>query len=387
MNILIVTEKFKIGGLERSILKQIKYLEDNGHNVYLAIREYDNHNLIENRKNILYLPEKMFASAEVLIKFVEKNNINIIHAHPFNTILCSIFASQVTQIPMVYTVHGLSSLNYTHRLEDDILIRYFIGEVQPNIFSVSQYYTKFLKEGYFNEKTTYLPNSIDMDSISLEGRIEVSKGIGVFVGRFSDDNVKALKKFYENKSKYNLSKVDIYGHGNELEKLIELVKLSKGFFEYKGISDNPLKTIEKYEVVLGIGQQVMEGISLKKKVILIGYGKLSGYLNYEIYNQIKVNNFVNRFISNKENLEFNEDDIEFIFEDFSKNYNSTSVNKIYLNTLIDAEFVNNDYIVEIFHMRNSDSLLNLCKEKILPNTLNPYILNSLKWGNNINTGN
>lgn len=224
----------------------------------------------------------MFDSSEVLIDFIEKNNINIIHAHPFNTVLCSIFASQVTQIPMVYSVHGLGSLNYTHRIEDDVILRYFMGEVQPNILSVSKYYCKFLKEAYFNENTHYLPNSINFDLIPKDS-VECEKGIGVFVGRFSEDNVASLKLLFLKRKIYNLEKVVIYGYGEKLEELKELVNSSNGFFEYKGICKNPLETIRKYEVVVGSGQQVMEGIASKKKVILIGYGKVSGYLNFELY--------------------------------------------------------------------------------------------------------
>lgn len=40
VNILIVTENFLVGGLERSIINQCEYLEKNGHNVYFALRNY-----------------------------------------------------------------------------------------------------------------------------------------------------------------------------------------------------------------------------------------------------------------------------------------------------------------------------------------------------------
>ena len=96
MNILVVTEQFLFGGLETQIRDQIDYLVKYGHRVYLAVGRFANQSVSDLKLSgiisglnigIESKVEDLIKTVDLISGFIENNNINVIHAHPFLSLL------------------------------------------------------------------------------------------------------------------------------------------------------------------------------------------------------------------------------------------------------------------------------------------------------------
>ena len=163
MKVLIVSENFFKGGLEKQIINQYKTLNDKVEYVF-ALSNYENTFL--NDKNVYKLKDdysliSLVENIKVLIKIIEKENIDVIHVHPYYSIFPAMFASQIKNIPICTTVHGINSLNFPKSTNIKLLQRLFYSESKPLVFSVNKNFDNVLKNNYYITNIKYLPNTIN----------------------------------------------------------------------------------------------------------------------------------------------------------------------------------------------------------------------------------
>ena len=139
-----------------------------------------------------------------------------------------------------------------------------------------------------------------------------------------------------NLDKFNIKKVDIYGDGSELENLKIFINDNnlENKVKVKGYITNVYDTInEKYNGVIGLGRVVLESLAMGMPTILIGYNRVNGFINKDIYDKIKSFNFVNIMFDEVNYKYPTNKDINYIYRDILKNYATEKVLEQYLINL------------------------------------------------------
>ena len=110
-NILIVSDNFTNGGLETQVYTYYKELKDKLSFTF-AFGNYNNKWKFGNSKIYTDLRFNEHSSinefkeiVDKLVSIIKDNKIDIIHLHPFYLTLPTIFASQITRVPICYTYH------------------------------------------------------------------------------------------------------------------------------------------------------------------------------------------------------------------------------------------------------------------------------------------
>ena len=179
MKILLISPTLKgIGGIAQHVRDLIKFLKENGHQVDIISSE-----------NILTIPIKKLKNPSFLISSFFKakfmKNYDIVHAqHPIAALaMKNVSGKKILTIHGVYSkqigmLHGESSLKFSNKFE-------------KNAFKWADAVTAGSQEAYeyyhqFGSKVHYIPNGIDIDSLSLEIDTRYEKQI-IFAGRLSKE--------------------------------------------------------------------------------------------------------------------------------------------------------------------------------------------------------
>ena len=244
MNILVISEQFKNGGLETQIHTLYNSMKKK-HKIILAVRAFEN-NLdfseatIYEGFNFSYnsLVDDFIQDVNKLKEIINKENIDCIHVHPFYSIYPAIFAAKIMNIPIAYTVHGFGSINFPSQMMDTLLLQFSLETYIDKIFSVSKICADSLNHASITKKTSVLTNCIDMKKFQ---RHKVSDNkIWAINSRLDSDKTPEIITIIENINKLDIIELHIYGTGTEEEKIRELIAnrdLNKKV-SLKGWSDN-----------------------------------------------------------------------------------------------------------------------------------------------------
>lgn len=347
MKVLIVSESFANGGLETNIDTTVRSLKGKIE-FFFALGKYNEKWKFDN----VYTGFNFSASNSIhqfledvrnLTKIIQENNINVVHAQPFYSLFPAIFAAKLCNIPVVYTYHGIGSFNFPCYPNDTLMFDMLMDYEVDKIFSVSQEGKEIMENIVMNKnKVVYLPNSIDTEKFC---KTKVAKNkTWALVSRLDDDKVKEIKKIIKILPEIDIECLHIYGDGSkreELEKLIQENNFNNKVY-FKGHKDNLPEIFDAtYRGVMGIGRVVMEAISMGFPTIIIGYNKISGVIDYEKYEAIKYENFVNKNLpevsiedlkNQIKNINNNYYDKRF-YRLFKKEFSTTIISERYYNEL------------------------------------------------------
>ena len=355
-NILVICESFIQGGAERHVLNQYQGLK-NKCNFVFAFANYKPNNNLKDAKiysiNLGKSINNFIETTDQIIDIVKKEKIELIHLHPFNTIFPAMFASQITSTPIVYTVHGYRSLNFSNDYNTDILFRTFLNYCKPSVITVDKNYIDVLQYKYLVQNISYIPNSIDTKLFKNNKCVKNNKWL--IISRLDYDKKREITEVFKNLNEMEIA-LDIIGDGvcrNELEQLAIELKI-KDKVNFKGFKEDISKEIKDYNGVMGLGQVVLEGLASNLPVLLIGYGKITGLIDENLFEKIRNNNFVNRFITSNFNLEEfkqinNHLDKYQLSEVVKKYFDNEIVNNQYFQLLKQCEIYKVDQIINIYN--------------------------------------
>ncbi len=304
MKILVVSEKFSRGGLETQIKTYYENLPEDVEMVF-AFSKYTNEVTLNNAK--IYTGfhfsfndtiEEFCNDVERLTEIINTEKIDVIHVHPFYSFFAALFASQLTKTKFIYSYHGFSSFNYLTTVTATSIFKYAfeIGAV-AQLHAVSSIGINcFEAIGYKNN--IFIPNPVDTEHFKTVEYINNKKW--AIVSRIDVDKIAEIKLLLLNKEKYGMEAIDIYGTGAETESLESFIAENNltDTVQLKGYCNDLYNTLnKKYNGIAGIGRVVLEGLAMGVPVFLIGYGKLTGFVNQKIFNEILSLNFTNNRIN------------------------------------------------------------------------------------------
>lgn len=387
MKILVISEAFDNGGLETQIKTYYEALPKNIKMIF-AFGKYTEKIKLNNTKiytgfHFSYVDtiKEFCEDVNKLVEIIKKEKIDVMHVHPYYSFFAAYFASQITNTKLIYTYHGLSSYNFLKTPISQIIFNYaFESNGIAKLFSVNIDGIKCF-EDLGSKNCSYLPNPIDSNKFHKLNYKNTHKF--ALVSRIDKDKIEEIKKLIANLDKFKIRTLDIYGDGSEISTLEQFIHdnhLEKKI-NLKGYVPDIYNVIDdSYNGIIGIGRVVLESLTMKMPTIIIGYNKLTGYIDEKIYEEIKKRNFVNRFI-NYTNYKFpTSKDIEYIYNDILDNF---EIKKIINKYLTEIKTATSQYMQNINDLYNglveislNDNLKNCYfhKEKEVYKLVEKYIV-------------
>lgn len=311
MNILIVSQSFKLGGLETNILSNVKILKEQGMNIYFATsREADLSIIANYLEDILFLENwsplngtNMAENVEVLKGFMISREIDFVHLHPYEGVFIGAVAAMSLKKPYVVTVHSPANLHPSYGFMYKFLMVEAVLNRAAAVYCVSQEVKEFLLNLNKDLPVQVLQNAVDTDTF----RDEFSNNTGpwVAVSRLDEDKIEGLKKAVNLFAIYGQSNkvLKIIGNGNEKDQFQSWVKnqFPELNITFTGSSNNINEEIRNASLVLGMGRVVLESLACNKITLLVGYDGLKGIVKRANFDTFAYANFSGRNMTNKMN--------------------------------------------------------------------------------------
>ena len=313
-NLLIVTQNFTVGGLETQIKGQVEELKSLGWKVHLVCgSEYDNAYIPAGIDSVNQTPsidnaantQDLLRSVVFISDLIKKHQINIVHAHPFTSVLPSFLASRDNNVPFYLTLHGPASLGpgrggYNGYGENFYNINELIFK-SSNMIVVSEELSDRIKN-ISKQRPIILPNSVKVNKIRSwhHPKKHISDSRWLVVSRLDGEKNKGIKEFIKAALQAGVGHIDIAGKGPEEDSLRSWCASSSydqhvGFL---GPVQNPQSIMREYDGCAGMGRVVLESIERRKITCLVGYDGVKGILGGTDIKQAAYSNFSGRGLPN-----------------------------------------------------------------------------------------
>lgn len=292
MKILIVSESFLKGGLETYLYTMYEELKSNNE-MFFSVANFGSE--LNINKESIFINFKFSSTTNIsdfvndvenLVEIIKIKNIDLIVVNPFYSFYSAIFAAHITNTKLVYIYHGMASLNFPNNIVDTILFRYAFETTVKKVFCVTYQGVKAFKTMNYDD-AILLSNPIN-EKLFKESKVSFNKK-WVLISRLDKEKFVDIIKLLDTLPKLEIDKLDIYGEGSEFQEISDYIVKNnlQSKIELKGYSDNIYKEIaNKYTGVVGLGRVAIEGLVMNYPVLLIGYNKIVGVINQNLYENI-----------------------------------------------------------------------------------------------------
>jgi len=309
MNILVITEAFKSGGLETQTVGFCKQMKKLGHKVFFVtgkgsrtelLAELTGDNVLEVDINPTITGYDTINTINQIVKFALSRGCDLVHCHPFISIIIGGLVAAEIKKPFTISLHGPASMGivygsvYRLFLETLFLYAWRIFCVSPEVKDKA---VRLQRKGNY----VYLPNGVDLDDFILtESHVN---GPWAMISRLDPDKIPGIKHFLKIWSKIrensSVGPVHIFGEGfseNELQNwVIEEFGAGQEWIRFNGhCSDLACVLKNGYCGVAGMGRVILEGAALNLPAILVGYDGVKGLISTHRANELFEKNFSGR---------------------------------------------------------------------------------------------
>jgi GT2 family glycosyltransferase/glycosyltransferase involved in cell wall biosynthesis len=310
MKVLIITENFRTGGLETQILGFCRYLTNSGHEVHLIsgvgsrtlpLREIIGDHILEVDMRPNISSKEAIASINRIASYAKEIQPDILHLHPFTSIIYGGIAASLVNKPYVVTIHGPLSLTYGYNITYRIFIDLILRDAW-RVFCVSRETAERIKVIVPECHVKILPNGCDTERFK-PASMDPSGPVAI-IARLDSHKIPGIKSFLSEWAKLGgepRRPVHIFGEGNSFEELKNWVKVilnGESWITFMGHEDNLHERLKAgYSLVAGMERVVLEAAALNLPIILVGYNGPSGLVSMENCDQLFYRNFSGRHVS------------------------------------------------------------------------------------------
>lgn len=406
MRILVISDNFLRGGLEKHIASLANEGASRGDEFFFAFGNYSTGAVKALNGPIVHsltFPQdrtipNLKLDAQQIVKAIEEKEIDVIHAHPFASVLVSAVAAQACNVPLVFTHHGSYSYNFPTSSIEAVLFQHALSEAIAHIFTVSEQWRTELSTYYPETKVTYLPNPIEnCKTISVQNH-NPSK-TWALVSRLDRDKLLGIKSFLKWLPDLPIDILDVYGTGDMQEELLhycQALGISQQVKWY-GYQDTWLQQIEDKNVrgVIGMDRVALEAAAAGLPVILLtSNSSPCGIMNLDRYRESRTCNFggnaLRKLRHPKEltaemaSLESNDAQLATVSELICDEFSSSEVYRSYRDVLSDISAKTQTDFVEFLYDRIEDSdpaidsqaTFYSIQRTMLTNIINPLAFNT-----------
>jgi GT2 family glycosyltransferase/glycosyltransferase involved in cell wall biosynthesis len=312
-SMMIVTEAFELGGVETYIRTEVEQLNKQGWHVHLVCgRRFSEvmlpHGLASKTSGLALGPEatieEFLRSVDQIVDIARRENVSVINAHPFTSLISSVAAASLLKIPCVATLHGPSSIAGSYGPAFDFMLASLILPAVSRVSAVSDEVAALARPYTDPARLSILVNAITPPLPVLPG-IMTRSGRWLVVSRLDQAKSSGIIDFARTATEIGLAGVDICGDGphrsyveNSLSDLIDC-----GDVQLLGAHADAAALMPSYAGVAGMGRVVIEALAAGLPVVLVGYDGIKGLVDSNLYLAASWANFSGRglaTISSKE---------------------------------------------------------------------------------------
>lgn len=309
-SILIVTEAFTVGGLETHIQGEIRALAQLGYQVHLAVGSSFSDSLVPKEVTSITTGLNFSPSASVaetigsidqIRQLIKSQCVDVVHAHPFTTLIPAFIAAELENVKFALTLHGPGVFGNHYGPIFEMLLRAFVLPFSSAVFSVSKELATLASLHTPAESLKILPNGVNFDTAS-DIILRSRDPRWLVISRIDNAKSNGILDFVLKAHSANLPGVVIAGDGPAKDSLIERISelgLSK-FVTFLGQQLDIYLLIEGYSGVAGMGRVALEGVACRRPVCLIGYEGVKGILTSHNASRAGDANFSGRNLSTVE---------------------------------------------------------------------------------------
>ena len=306
---LIVTESFDIGGLETRIKVEVIAMLKAGHKVHLACGENFNDSLLPKglasvtshlKLSAQATSLDLLASVNSIRNIITKNSVDYLIAHPFSSLLPSVIAAQLENIPCAITLHGPLSVGEMFGPIYEFIFFSIIIPSSSLIIAVSDE-VKDLVTPHLGDRPIYVsPNTIDFNEFSPSpNELASNDGRWILVSRLDEAKITGIFDFIKKAKAAGISKIVVVGDGAAKPTLVDKLQANNlsNLVEFTGFRTDINILMQNAHGVAGMGRVALEGMASKKAVCLVGYDGVKGFVDNDLFEAAKYSNFSGRNLS------------------------------------------------------------------------------------------
>jgi len=313
--LLVLTKKFTAGGGQSHIINLSKGLISEGHEVIVAANSGPLTNELRSSGAEFY--RLRFCTSINLLGLIVQIFIavirlkpDIIHAQSGNAMTVCLPVAKLMGIQCIVTYHGFSPQTYNDRT---------VSALAPKIITVSEYYKdKLLHEGHLkHEQITVIPNGLDFEKYALPLSDKPKSHELVSELKPHTDKIIYISRLSKEKAgRYDKSKqiaqvlgamplvykeipsarLLIVGGGDAFEDTkhqAEIINRELGInlISLAGVHYDIPNIIRQGDVVLGLGQVVLESLACEQATISLQNGVFGGPMTPEKVGTLEKTNF------------------------------------------------------------------------------------------------
>ncbi|WP_139491130.1 glycosyltransferase [Brevibacillus dissolubilis] len=307
MRILIVTQNYLMGGLETQIQTYCEKLKKQGHELYLATGSNARTEGLQGTvTGYLFLDgwtdrrgSQFLALSEQLKQYIQENEIEIVHLHPFESMLVGALAARMANVPYVVTIHGPVNLSNLYGPIYRLFLKSCLFATAAKVYTVSPEVSELVKPMDTRHVAKVLANPIDTDKFASV-HVDLTSGRWAAISRLDQDKVQGLLRSFEMMQTMRKLghpvQIDVFGHGNAYEEVTAWIEENQAdWVTMRGESHSLHEDLrEGYSGVMGMGRVVLEAASLNLPVLLVGYDGIKGLITRDNVQNAFQSNFSGR---------------------------------------------------------------------------------------------
>lgn len=366
MNILLVSEAFVGGGLETHIHTYYQELRKE-HNFTFAFGQFKNRLPIEN--SIVHTGfhfkwestvQEFIEDVQRLCELIKDNHIDIIHVHPFFSMYPALIASQLMNVPIAMTYHGIASFSFSNRIIDTAWYYYGMYELFGKIFTVSNTGKKALERQFHRNDISFLPNAVDLNQYKQHTVVPNRRWAAI--SRLDADNGKeeALISLFDMLPQLDIDCIDIYGDGARKQALMDYVKANNltDKVTFQGFQADLFDRLDnRYNGVIGTDRVAIEGLAMGYPVLEMGYGRVIGIIDTGMLSLLRDTNFDANLMAQVSGSEALNRQLAAVYEDSGKfnmrqamerDFNIKNIGAAYVQELENTPFLPHANVCEFY---------------------------------------
>jgi len=300
MNILLLIKRFDYGGAENHVCELANELVLSGHKVWLISSKGRQKNRLNpgvRTRTVFFYEWNIISLLFRVLHLLNKEHIEVIHAHQRFPILLACFVALFLNIPVVATVHG--------RTKHDLRSNFVRRRVAKVIVVNQNNYNFQIRFQFFANKLHFIPNGLIVSSLE-ENEVTLktnNSGLNLYyICRLDDRHGKVLLKIIKKVwpaivKKHPGSTLHIVGEGSGLKKVVQTIS-NKSNFEisssvvFERYAQEVSHHYKNADLVMGVGRVVLESLSHGVPSLSVKYNHLGPIITRENLEEISYSNFV-----------------------------------------------------------------------------------------------
>ena len=314
-SLLIVTEQFTLGGLETHIRGEIEHLIKAGVAVHLAVGQaFQDVLLPPGLTSMTYglplgpecSPKALLVAIDRLRQIIREHAIECVHVHPFTSIIPAVVAAELERVPYSITLHGPASMASYGPIYD-LLLKQIVLPSAPLIVAVSPEVQNLLITHAPTESVLCIPNAVSFEeSFGDTLTANTVDKRWLVVSRLDEFKIQGIADFCIKAKVCGIPGVLVVGDGPAKQQLFNMLEArgAADYVELIGASAEVPSLLPKFSGVAGMGRVVLEGISARKPVVLVGYDGVKGVVDKQLLASTAKRNFSGRDLPTIDSDEF-----------------------------------------------------------------------------------